>query len=227
MEVAIHVLSEFIKDLLPNWTFDGVTQRFFKPVAGSFRQHLRVQQKRERRKRLRRSSVPDEDYLFGTRYSRAYESVCRLHRGFVGRQHFDSIVNILKRNGDLPMLFNELRAQIGDIVVENIGPYVKALKVGVKFCLVLLCSVLFCCALFHSLCLVFLCRLTLLPSKKRTCLQLGSGGLHPIKLPPYKLRVGGCYLAMQLHPKEILNYEDLKSQVFQHFREPKHTSPFS
>ena len=44
-------------------------------------------------------------------------------------------------------------------------------------------------------------------------------GLRPIKLPPYQLKAGGSYLALQLALKPIMDYEDLKSQVFQNFRE--------
>jgi cytoplasmic FMR1 interacting protein len=44
-------------------------------------------------------------------------------------------------------------------------------------------------------------------------------GLRPIKLPPYQLKAGGSYLAIQLTLKPIMDYEDLKTQVFQNFRE--------
>ena len=153
--VAIHVLSECVRDVLPNWTFDGVTQRFLKPAVGSFRHDARMQRKRERRKRLGKAAVPDEDYLFGTRYHRAYESMCRLHRGFLGRPHFDAVVSLLEQNGDLPMLLNELRAHIGDLVVDNIGPYVKALKVRRSSSVLLpwMCRV--CCSLSSLLPVLF------------------------------------------------------------------------
>ena len=43
-------------------------------------------------------------------------------------------------------------------------------------------------------------------------------GLRPIKLPPYQLRAGGSYLAIQLALKPIMDYDDIKSEVFQNFR---------
>ena len=129
----MHVLLELVLDVLPNWVYDGVTQRFLKPAAGSMRQEARLERKRERRKRMEKVPPPDEDFLFGTRYSRAYDSTCRLHRGFLGRPHFDAIVRILAKNGDLPMLLNELKSHIADVVIDNIGPYVRALKVSPQF----------------------------------------------------------------------------------------------
>ena len=168
--IAMHVVAEMVMDLFPNWLYDGALRRFIKPAATSFRQQARASRKRDRK---RSTVTPDKDYLFGKRYTRAFESQCRLHRSFVGRPHFEAIVELLHASGDLPMLISELLTNLSHLVSEQIGPYVATLKAGIR----------------------------------------------PIKLPPYMLRAGGCYMAVQLHLADILNYEDLKSQVFQHFRE--------
>ena len=44
-------------------------------------------------------------------------------------------------------------------------------------------------------------------------------GLPPIKLPSYTFRAGGCYGFFELKLKPFLEYDDLKPEVFQIFRE--------
>ncbi|GMI36528.1 hypothetical protein TrRE_jg10260 [Triparma retinervis] len=44
-------------------------------------------------------------------------------------------------------------------------------------------------------------------------------GLPPSKLPKYMFRTGGCYGFFEAKLKGFLGYEDLKSEVFQNFRE--------
>eukprot|EP00520_Triparma_pacifica_P016970 CAMPEP_0118647642 /NCGR_PEP_ID=MMETSP0785-20121206/8721_1 /TAXON_ID=91992 /ORGANISM="Bolidomonas pacifica, Strain CCMP 1866" /LENGTH=1553 /DNA_ID=CAMNT_0006539761 /DNA_START=145 /DNA_END=4803 /DNA_ORIENTATION=+ len=44
-------------------------------------------------------------------------------------------------------------------------------------------------------------------------------GLPPSKLPKYMFRTGGCYGFFEAKLKPFLGYEDLKSEVFQNFRE--------
>lgn len=44
-------------------------------------------------------------------------------------------------------------------------------------------------------------------------------GLPPIKLPKYMFRTGGCYSFFEAKLKPFLQYDDLKPEVFQIFRE--------
>lgn len=44
-------------------------------------------------------------------------------------------------------------------------------------------------------------------------------GLPPIKLPKFLFRTGGCYSFFEAKLKPFLQYDDLKPEVFQIFRE--------
>jgi len=156
----LHVLTFFTKQ--------QVTRRFIKPSNGSMRRDEHEKRRKERRRITKSNKSP-----FGRRYGRAYDSVFRLYREYVGREHCDSMVCMLEETGDLYLVLDELLVLQKMLVLEEIAPYVEQLQIG----------------------------------------------LRPMKLPPYQLRAGGSYLAIQLALKPIMGYEDLKSQVFQNFRE--------
>jgi hypothetical protein len=166
--IGRHVLIELVRDVYPNWIYNEITRRFIKPAAGSMRKDDHENRKTERTGKRHKNNE-----IFGRKYSKAYDAKYKLLRGYFGREHCESIINVLERTNGLYIILDQLIEYQKVLVLEEIAPYVAQLQIG----------------------------------------------LRPIKLPPYQLRAGGSYLAIQLALKPIMDYEDLKSQVFQNFRE--------
>lgn len=117
--IAMHILDDLVNDLIPNFSYNVRTQRFYRsPVCN---------------RKTSYNSAPKaaSSTLYGDLCYKAYEAQGRLYRGFVGKEHLQHMVHLL--GSSLPHIVKELV----DFLEERlllIKIYTAALQPGIPPC---------------------------------------------------------------------------------------------
>lgn len=117
--IAMHILDDLVNDLIPNFSYNVRTQRFYRsPVCN---------------RKTSYNSAPKaaSSTLYGDLCYKAYEAQGRLYRGFVGKEHLQHMVHLL--GSSLPHIVKELV----DFLKERlllIKIYTAALQPGIPPC---------------------------------------------------------------------------------------------
>jgi len=161
--ITMHVFWELNYDFLPNYCYNGSTNRFVRTEM-TFVQELM------------REKPPNvaHYYMFGSKsLNIAYREITGLYSGFVGSQHFAAICRLIGYQG-IAVVIEELLKIVKSLLQGTILQYVK----------------------------------TLLDVMPQVC-----------KLPRFDYGSPGVLEYYQHQLKDILEYSELKTLVFQNFRE--------
>ncbi|XP_039270661.1 cytoplasmic FMR1-interacting protein 2-like [Styela clava] len=161
--ITLHVFWELNYDFLPNYCFNGSTNRFVRtPITFS--------------QDLQRDRPPNagHHYLFGSKQlNAAYREMAGLYTGYVGAEHFTTMCVLLGYQG-IAVVIEELLKIVKGLLQGTILQYVTTLM----------------------------------------------GVMPPIlKLPRYDYGSPGVLEYYQHQLKDIIEYSELKTLVFQNFRE--------
>ena len=159
--IALHTLRALVTDVFPNYSYNMHTKRYY-PAPVVYRPV-------EWGSKCFKNATGNLGY--GSMCHRAYESINKSTRGFLGRPHLNAIVEILGHQY-LSFLIEECLKNL-DLQVDDLSVNVSAIREG----------------------------------------------LPPAKLPKYIFRTGGCYGYFEGKLKPLQSYANLKSNVFQSFRE--------
>uniref|UniRef100_H2YIL7 Cytoplasmic FMR1-interacting protein n=1 Tax=Ciona savignyi TaxID=51511 RepID=H2YIL7_CIOSA len=161
--ITLHVFWELNYDFLPNYCYNGSTNRFV-PTPITFSQELT------------RDKPPNaaHHYLFGSKHLNvAYKEIAGLYSGFVGYPHFAAICRLIGYQG-IAVVIEEMLKIVKSLLQGTIVQYVTTL-------------------------------LSVMP---------------PIcKLPRFDYGSPGVLEYYQHQLKDIIEYSELKTLVFQNFRE--------
>jgi len=161
--ITLHVFWELNYDFLPNYCYNGSTNRFVRTEM-TFVQELQ------------REKFPNvaHHYMFGSKsLNIAYREVTGLYSGFVGSQHFAAICRLIGYQG-IAVVIEELLKIVKSLLQGTILQYVS----------------------------------TLLDVMPPVC-----------KLPRFDYGSPGVLEYYQHQLKDIIEYSELKTLVFQNFRE--------
>lgn len=121
--IAAHALTELVEDVFPGWVYNSSTRRFLRSPTH--------EAKRSGRKRRARGKKHPRFFFFGGKFQRVYDRVHRLQTGFLGEPHMHALVRLLATS-DLPMVVDQLMSHLEFLVLEKVGPYVAALRLGLR-----------------------------------------------------------------------------------------------
>lgn len=117
--ISLHFLASLIQDIFPNSSYNLFTQRFVSsPIA------IRP---------FEYSKPPKSggaNPAFGSMCSKAYESSCRLVRGFFGHAHIEAFLSLGVGYADLAVLIDQCMKSIYD-KLKDLSEYLDALKEGI------------------------------------------------------------------------------------------------
>merc|ERR1719265_1610484 len=117
----MHALASLVTDILPNYSYNGFTQRFVRSPALL--------------KPIDRPKNPKADhqhFAYGAHPARAFEMANKLHRSFIGSSHIKALVRILGATG-LPLLINNLLTNLKERL-EISKAYLDAIAEGLPPC---------------------------------------------------------------------------------------------
>jgi cytoplasmic FMR1 interacting protein len=123
--VSLHILNSIARDLLPNYVYNGFTGRFIKAVIAV--------------RPMEYPKAPKQALIqqaFGSRFYKAFDSSGKLTRDFIGRPHYEVLVNLLVNKSiliNLNMILDQLLKNLFDKIVD-ISEYLEALKDGIPPC---------------------------------------------------------------------------------------------
>uniref|UniRef100_A0A8C4ST04 Cytoplasmic FMR1-interacting protein n=1 Tax=Erpetoichthys calabaricus TaxID=27687 RepID=A0A8C4ST04_ERPCA len=122
--ITLHVFWELNYDFLPNYCYNGSTNRFVRTVL-PFSQEIH------------RDKPPNAQpqYLYGSKaLNLAYSTICSFYRNFVGPPHFKAICRLLGYQG-IAVVMEELLKVVKSLLQGTILQYVKTLmEVMPKIC---------------------------------------------------------------------------------------------
>ena len=127
--IVIHILTELIQDLFPNFAFNAVTRRFIRAPNGKTGEDGGRSYKRSG---FSTKNQPPK-FLYGPMCGRAFENAHKLQRGFVGRPHVAAMVRLLGRS-ELPVILENCLGDMRMKVQETLAPYSEALLAGLPTC---------------------------------------------------------------------------------------------
>eukprot|EP00039_Didymoeca_costata_P002102 m.57505 g.57505 ORF g.57505 m.57505 type:complete len:1269 (-) comp11113_c1_seq1:133-3939(-) len=122
--IMLHVFDELCSDVIPNFTFNGATQRFVRPDSKTVMEFGDGQPKRDK--------LPNAKsmYLFGTKSMNAiFAAINKRWAGFIGRPHFDCMARLLGY-GSLAFCVDEMLKTVTTAIKETLSPYVQSLLDG-------------------------------------------------------------------------------------------------
>jgi cytoplasmic FMR1 interacting protein len=187
------MLSSLAKDIFPNFSYNLHTHRFIpSPIA------IRPMQYSKAPKQSAVSSA------FGSVCAKVYDMCGRLTRSFFGLPHLEAYLSLGVSVSDLSMLVDQCMKNMFDKIVD-VSEYLEALKDGVPPCPPPK-------TMFHSM---------------QTVGGYGYYEGSPTLIrPPHLAVIFYRELTSGAHPfpqigklRSILDYDDLKPEVFQNFRE--------
>eukprot|EP00475_Leptophrys_vorax_P029552 TRINITY_DN4350_c0_g1_i1.p1 TRINITY_DN4350_c0_g1~~TRINITY_DN4350_c0_g1_i1.p1 ORF type:complete len:1230 (+),score=372.45 TRINITY_DN4350_c0_g1_i1:848-4537(+) len=114
--VLVHVFSEIIGDLLPNFVLSTTTQRFVRAKQAFQGAPMRVSPPK---------NVPSY-FWYTAQYNKVFDAAIKLTKGFFGRSHLDSLMAVLDLN-DVNTLFNEICTFLEGKVNYELSAYSSAL----------------------------------------------------------------------------------------------------
>lgn len=123
-KIMLHVFDELCSDVIPNFTFNGATQRFIRPDPGSVMIFGGGQPRRERQ------PVAREYYWFGTKnMNTIFAAIHKRWCTYIGRPHFDCMARILGY-GSLAHCVDEMLKTVNKAIKDQLSPYVQSLLDG-------------------------------------------------------------------------------------------------
>ena len=161
--IIIHVISELVYDLLPNFNYCGTTHRFVRgPLSFADEVH-------------RPNKSAQAKFMYGSRgLNSAYANLVGPYSKFFGPPHFMALVRVIGKAG-FELLASELIKNLQLKLRNNIAPYWEELRGAMP----------------HGT----------------------TAGLS------YDYGAHGTYVTLEVKLASILGYPELKTEVFQHFRE--------
>eukprot|EP00035_Acanthoeca_spectabilis_P004839 m.107332 g.107332 ORF g.107332 m.107332 type:complete len:1266 (-) comp12746_c0_seq1:41-3838(-) len=120
--VTLTVFAELCTDLIPNFAFNGGSQRFVRPErAPLFGDGI------PQRERIPASKSM---YLFGNKtMDKTFAAIHSRSNGFVGRMHFDAIIRLLGY-GSIAFCIDEMLRVVDHAIKNVVAPYVEVLLEG-------------------------------------------------------------------------------------------------
>jgi len=117
-KVVAHINETIIHDIITNYSYNKFTDRF---VRGNV-SYMSTGREKEQK------PLDGKKNPFGTVCLKAWDFYFRLHRGFVGRQHFQAVVRLIGEDS-LGKIMENLLKHVDDRIVE-VKPYLGNLRDG-------------------------------------------------------------------------------------------------
>ncbi|KAJ5078315.1 cytoplasmic fmr1-interacting protein-related [Anaeramoeba ignava] len=119
--IILHCISEFIDDLIPNFVYNSVTQRFIRSQISYVEKVLRDNPPK----------IPAE-FLYGSEdMNQTFDKFNALTREFFGIPHILSMLRIIGEE-NLPLIAQECLTNVGLKIQNVLAPYVEELLSGIS-----------------------------------------------------------------------------------------------